>query len=107
MNALGGGNARGSFPKLLLHCQSLHFNLVISNQPGFLQCLKQETQISEDCGKCFVRLAALQATSCGGQCTEPWGKWCRKDCLECLSYETTLVNQCAGVAVPAAETCEE
>eukprot|EP00438_Fugacium_kawagutii_P005134 Skav215197 [mRNA] locus=scaffold3330:141235:141561:- [translate_table: standard] len=108
MNTLGGGNGRGAFPRILSDCRVQSYD---PREGGFkaekfVKCLEDDAEISSECGKCFADSAEFQALNCKFYCTEPWGKWCRKDCLECFASELAEAQQCAGVAVPAPQPCE-
>lgn len=104
MNEMGGGNTGVTFPKLLSNCGKRSYDWWTGfDSEKFVKCL--EDDISAECGKCFVEAAQFQALNCKWPCTAPWGKWCREDCLECFASETAEAQQCAGVAVPAAQPC--
>eukprot|EP00434_Breviolum_minutum_P032783 symbB.v1.2.028992.t3/scaffold3111.1/size63350/7 len=104
MTELGSGNADGTFPKILSNCGKRNYNIFSGfNAHNFVDCVKENTGVTFDCGACFVAPARYGANNCKWSCL--WGSWCGKGCLDCIGNKNEESQQCAGVKVPTATVC--
>ena len=104
MTELGSGNADGTFPKILSNCGKRNYNIFSGfNAHNFVDCVKENTGVTFDCGACFVAPARYGANNCKWSCL--WGSWCGKGCLDCIGKKNEESQQCAGVKVPTATVC--
>mmetsp|Transcript_89592 Transcript_89592/g.109641 ORF Transcript_89592/g.109641 Transcript_89592/m.109641 type:complete len:161 (-) Transcript_89592:95-577(-) len=104
MTQLGGGNADGTFPKILSKCGKRNYNIFTGFNAGrFVDCVQRDTGLTKSCAQCFVGPARYGANNCKWSCL--WGSWCGRSCLRCVGEATVQSQQCAGVSVPTATPC--
>mmetsp|Transcript_18144 Transcript_18144/g.31655 ORF Transcript_18144/g.31655 Transcript_18144/m.31655 type:complete len:160 (+) Transcript_18144:62-541(+) len=105
MSLLGGGNAEGTFPRLLADCGKNSWSFFQGfNSRDFQICVIGSSPISAPCASCFAISVAYAYKSCKYQCY--FGSWCSRSCLACVAPSVPAAAQCAGVSVPEAPPCE-
>eukprot|EP00930_Biecheleria_cincta_P054233 TRINITY_DN4021_c0_g2_i1.p1 TRINITY_DN4021_c0_g2~~TRINITY_DN4021_c0_g2_i1.p1 ORF type:complete len:441 (-),score=54.79 TRINITY_DN4021_c0_g2_i1:236-1480(-) len=104
MQALGSGNADGTFPKILSVCGKQSYGLFSGfNKGNYEKCVTSKTGISSSCAACTAISAEYGANNCKWSCF--WGSWCGSGCLSCVEPQNSKTQQCAGVQIPSTSTC--
>jgi len=103
MEALGGGNAKTSFPGLAAKCGKKAFGLSGVSKETFLDCFLDDARLTPTCGECFIGAASYGVQHCAMKCML---SWCSSACLQCAqSYRAGPLLQCVGFSSPEAEAC--
>lgn len=102
LNAIPGGNAEGSFPKMTSDCSMSSLNFVTGINPNkFNLCLTGQVKITTGCSTCFAEAAQYGYKSCKKAC---FASWCSETCLQCSAgFNTTA---CTGFTAPQPTPCK-
>jgi len=101
INAKGGGDVEGHFPKITSDCGHKALNIFKGiDEDKFNTCLTGEVSISKGCSDCYWQAAEYGYKHCKTACIT---SWCSKSCLECAKGFDA--DGCAGFSGPAPEPC--
>eukprot|EP00413_Alexandrium_margalefii_P001658 CAMPEP_0204512610 /NCGR_PEP_ID=MMETSP0661-20131031/1046_1 /ASSEMBLY_ACC=CAM_ASM_000606 /TAXON_ID=109239 /ORGANISM="Alexandrium margalefi, Strain AMGDE01CS-322" /LENGTH=183 /DNA_ID=CAMNT_0051517735 /DNA_START=28 /DNA_END=580 /DNA_ORIENTATION=+ len=101
INAKGGGDDDGHFPKITSDCGHKALNIFSGiDEDKFNTCLTGEVNISKGCSDCYWKAAEYGYKSCKVSCLRGW---CSKACLDCAKGFDTV--GCAGFDGPNPTPC--
>lgn len=104
MMKLGGGNADGTFPKIVANCGHSAYSFWSGfNQGKMSSCIAKETGMSSSCVTCFGGSGKYGYDHCKLQCL--FGSWCSNLCLSCSEGGNKALEQCVGVKTPQVAKC--
>ena len=104
MNKFGGGNADGTFPKIIANCGHSAYSFWSGFKKGNMQsCIAEKTGLSSACAGCFAGSGQYGYDHCKIQCL--FGSWCSNLCLSCSEGGNKDLNQCVGVTTPQVSKC--
>jgi len=94
INARGGGDAEGHFPKDTEECSrkclSFFYGIEVK---CFDKCLVEKLQISSGCAHCYWEAAEYGFENCKFACMD---SWCSSGCLKCTAPGGSKADACAG-----------
>ncbi|CAE7218079.1 unnamed protein product [Symbiodinium sp. CCMP2592] len=104
MQKFGGGNADGTFPKILSQCGKGSYSFWSGFKQGQMQnCIMEKVQLSSGCASCYAMSGQYSYDNCKMPCL--FGAWCSGSCLSCSQGNKATVDQCAGVTSPDVKQC--
>lgn len=104
MNKFGGGNADGTFPKIIANCGHSAYSFWSGfNKGKMASCIASQTGLSSGCAGCFASSGQYGYDHCKIQCL--FGSWCSNLCLSCSEGGNKDLNQCVGVPTPSVSKC--
>eukprot|EP00930_Biecheleria_cincta_P039403 TRINITY_DN2709_c0_g1_i2.p1 TRINITY_DN2709_c0_g1~~TRINITY_DN2709_c0_g1_i2.p1 ORF type:complete len:192 (-),score=39.98 TRINITY_DN2709_c0_g1_i2:108-683(-) len=104
MEKSGGGNADGSFPKIVADCGKGAYSLFGGFKSGDMaSCVASKTGISSKCAGCFADGGQFGYDNCKVQCL--FGSWCSSLCLGCTKPHNEVINKCVGFVGPQVTEC--
>mmetsp|Transcript_1804 Transcript_1804/g.5437 ORF Transcript_1804/g.5437 Transcript_1804/m.5437 type:complete len:105 (-) Transcript_1804:101-415(-) len=104
MNALGSGNADGTFPKTLAQCGRHSWSLFHGfRADGFASCISSRVGVSAGCSQCFAASGQYGYQHCKARCL--FHSWCGQSCLDCVRGAREGLLQCLGVQPPTTTAC--
>ena len=104
MKKLGGGNADGTFPKILSNCGKGAYSFWSGFKRSKMQdCITQQTKLSSSCASCYAMSGQYSYDNCKIPCL--FGAWCSSSCLKCSQGNQASVDQCAGMPSPTVSQC--
>lgn len=100
IEAMGGGDDDGHFPKTTSDCGKSALNILKGiDETKFNQCLTTKVGFSSGCSDCYWKAAQYGYANCKLACIS---SWCSKTCLDCAAGFDT--NSCAGFTPKAQPT---
>ena len=104
MEKFGGGNADGTFPKILSQCGKGAYSFWSGfHQDQMASCIISQTSLSTECASCYAMSGKYSYDNCKIPCL--FGAWCSSSCLTCSNGNKAAVDQCAGVESPTVAQC--
>ncbi|CAE7231648.1 unnamed protein product [Symbiodinium pilosum] len=104
MAKFGGGNADGTFPKILSVCGKGAYSFWSGFKEGSMSsCIMSQTKLSSSCASCYAASGKYSYDNCKLPCL--FGSWCSGGCLSCSQRNKAAVDQCAGVESPKVDQC--
>jgi len=104
INALDGGNAKGSFPEINSECGKQAYSIFSGfSNATFIKCFTKEIQARESCAACYAAAAEYGVDNCKSKCIF---SWCSEGCLDCSKPNSGNVDACAGFTAPQPSVCD-
>lgn len=103
MATFGGGNADGTFPKIVADCGRNAYFWFSFSRSSMHRCIVGRIHISSPCADCFADAGVGTYGSCKLQCL--FGSWCAGPCLRCAGRYNDRTKGCTGIAVPEVTEC--
>merc|ERR1712150_293245 len=102
INAKGGGDEDGHFPKIADDCGRKALSIFKGiDENKFNDCLTGQVTVSRGCSDCYWQAAEYGYKHCKAACLL---SWCSQKCLDCAKGFDA--QGCAGFLGPAPTPCE-